>query len=234
MKQLGGNWRRLARDSIQKSFRPDVLGLRYTDAPEITGLARLPLGLTLGPVYQLINVSMLGLQLSSECTSGLEILRTTPSSRTASTWCLRPASMSNVMPEVQGDLAVVGRFAPAPIGSLNAAGTKNVEGNRGLECRSIAILAVRCCKALRGAVLSGRVGDAFVPRYRRGLPAACAAGSHAFRGVSVARFSVRELLGMPTGSGRHSRCPCRVTGQLFQKVATPSRDAEAPQPAVEA
>ena len=35
-------------------------GLLYTDAPEITGLANLPLGLALGPVYQLINVSPLG------------------------------------------------------------------------------------------------------------------------------------------------------------------------------
>ena len=35
-------------------------GLLYTDAPEITGLANLPLGLALGPVYQLINVSLLG------------------------------------------------------------------------------------------------------------------------------------------------------------------------------
>ena len=38
-------------------------GLLYTDAPEITGLANLPLGLALGPVYQLINVSLLGCEL---------------------------------------------------------------------------------------------------------------------------------------------------------------------------
>lgn len=35
-------------------------GLLYTDAPEITGLANLPLGLALGPVYQLIDVPLLG------------------------------------------------------------------------------------------------------------------------------------------------------------------------------
>ena len=32
--------------------------------------------------------------------------------------------------EVKGDLAVVGSFTPAQIGSVNAAGKKNVDGNR--------------------------------------------------------------------------------------------------------
>ena len=32
-------------------------GLLFSDAPEITGLANLPLGLAVGPVYQPIDVS---------------------------------------------------------------------------------------------------------------------------------------------------------------------------------
>ncbi|CAJ1334235.1 unnamed protein product [Effrenium voratum] len=86
--ELGGCWR-----------------LLYTDAPEITGLANLPLGLALGPVYQLINVSSRAFENEALVTHKLGL--------------------------VKADLRVVGAFAPAPLGSLNAAGRKNQEGNRG-------------------------------------------------------------------------------------------------------
>lgn len=34
--------------------------------------------------------------------------------------------------QVKGDLAVVGTFTPGKIGSINAAGKKNVDGNRAM------------------------------------------------------------------------------------------------------
>lgn len=41
--------------------------------------------------------------------------------------------------KVKGDLAVVGIFSESPIGSINAAGKKNVDGNR-------PILSIAECK----------------------------------------------------------------------------------------
>eukprot|EP00931_Biecheleriopsis_adriatica_P057000 TRINITY_DN33805_c0_g2_i1.p1 TRINITY_DN33805_c0_g2~~TRINITY_DN33805_c0_g2_i1.p1 ORF type:complete len:366 (+),score=55.20 TRINITY_DN33805_c0_g2_i1:25-1122(+) len=87
LKQLSGKWR-----------------LLYTDAPEITGLANLPLGLALGPVYQPIDTAFGTFENESPIVQSLDL--------------------------VKGNLRVVGTFTAAPIGSLNAAGVKNEIGNR--------------------------------------------------------------------------------------------------------
>lgn len=129
LRHLSGNWR-----------------LLYTDAPEITGLANLPLGLALGPVYQLIDVPSGDFENEALITHKLGL--------------------------VKGDLAVVGTFTSAQIGSVNAAGKKNVDGNR------------------------------IDVDFQRLV------------------FSVIELGGFPTGS-------------LLRKVASPTRAADAPQPAVD-
>jgi len=87
MKKLDGNWR-----------------LLYTDAPEITGLADLPLFFQLGPVFQPIMV-------------GDSIFE-------------NKAVVGNRLGVVAASLRVIGTFRPAPVGTLNAAGVKNTSGNR--------------------------------------------------------------------------------------------------------
>lgn len=78
--------------------------LLYTDAPEITGLANPPLGFQLGPVFQPIDTPSKSFENIALVTQNLGLAR--------------------------GNLRVVGTFKPAAMGSLNAAGVKNVVGNR--------------------------------------------------------------------------------------------------------
>ena len=50
--------------AVSTNWRPPPpSGLLFSDAPEITGLANLPLGLAVGPVYQPIDTSWLGCSL---------------------------------------------------------------------------------------------------------------------------------------------------------------------------
>eukprot|EP00439_Symbiodinium_sp_Y106_P033917 s3318_g4.t1 len=87
LQQLSGKWR-----------------LLFSDAPEITGLANLPLGLAVGPVYQPIDVSSKIFENQSPIVQKLGL--------------------------VKGNLRVVGTFAAAPLRSVNAAGVVNTCGNR--------------------------------------------------------------------------------------------------------
>jgi len=54
--------------------------------------------------------------------------------------------------QVKGDLAVVGTFTPGRIGSINAAGKKNVDGNR-------AMAKVDHAMAVQGAMRINNIQD---------------------------------------------------------------------------
>jgi len=78
--------------------------LVYSDAPEITNLAILPLGFQLGEVYQPIDISDRVLE--------------------------NQASVKHSLGLATGSTRVVGSFRPAPLGTTNAAGVVNRAGNR--------------------------------------------------------------------------------------------------------
>ncbi|CAE8639004.1 unnamed protein product [Polarella glacialis] len=96
--------RGLSRDTLALQLLNGSWRLLYTDAPEITALAALPLGFELGPVFQPIDVTLGSFE--------------------------NQALVLNSAGIAEGNLRVVGSFRAAPLGSLNAAGIANEAGDR--------------------------------------------------------------------------------------------------------
>jgi len=78
--------------------------LLYSNAPEITNLARLPLGFELGPVYQPIDVAAGAFE--------------------------NQAAVAHRLGLATGSTRVVADFRPARLGTVNSAGIRNAAGNR--------------------------------------------------------------------------------------------------------
>ncbi|CAE8628206.1 unnamed protein product [Polarella glacialis] len=94
----------LSQDTLALQLLNGSWRLLYTDAPEITALAALPLGFELGPVFQPIDVILGSFE--------------------------NQALVLNSAGIAEGNLRVVGSFRAAPLGSLNAAGIANEAGDR--------------------------------------------------------------------------------------------------------